>query len=238
MKLLVTLFFALFPLFAMSNDTSPEVVPMAIKTAYIPRGFDSNDNIQIVVEGYLPNTCYRVGPHSFRLDSRSKTVSLQQYAYKYKGLCLMMTVPFTQVIELGLAETGQYKVVDLHYDTTLGNLPVKVATTTQADEYLYAPVENLEVDIKNLSLEISGHFTNSCMRLRETKVDLESHNVVVVLPVAESVDSSGCKEGDFPFSGKVSLPILTEGRYLIHVRSLNGQAVNKLVNIFRRPLDL
>jgi hypothetical protein len=56
-------------------------------------------------------------------------------------------------------------------------------------------------------------------------------NVLVVLPIAKQFSNVDCKAGRFPFKIEKPLPTLQPGKYLLHVRSMNGQAINKLFEI-------
>lgn len=35
------------------------LVPLESQSVHVPKGFDSNDKVEIVVTGLLPSTCYR-----------------------------------------------------------------------------------------------------------------------------------------------------------------------------------
>jgi hypothetical protein len=212
-------------------DVLPEVVPAKISTAYIPQGFDNNDKSQIVVEGTFSSTCYKVGPYQIKADPFTNTVTVLQLAYKYKGLCALIPVKFTNVIDLGMLTPSRWEVRDASDNGPLGKMPVKPSQTVQADDYLYAPVSEMTIDVRGRTVTISGQFSNDCMLLKDFQVIRESHNVVIALPISEISRRPVCTDGDFPFRKMMNLPFLTDGRYLLHVRALNGQALNKIFQI-------
>ena len=216
-----------------AQDELPRAIPLKIIKAYIPAGFDNNDRVQVVVEGILPSTCYKVGPYKVDFDVRKMELKILQSAYKYKGPCMEMPVPFQNILNIGISPLGDFLVRDGRDDSSLGRLPIAMAKTVRADDYLYAPVSEVTIDSRWRRVTISGSFSNNCMVLREIRMIRESHNVVTALPISEALTGTGveCKNGIFPFTKTVNLPMLNEARYLLHVRSLDGQATNKLFTL-------
>ena len=68
-------------------DNVPVTEPTDIVKAWIPIGFDSNDRTQVLIDGILPSTCFRVGPYTTHVDTVSKTISIQQNMDGFLGLC-------------------------------------------------------------------------------------------------------------------------------------------------------
>lgn len=233
MKILGILFTMLVcPLTLFAQDVLPEVVPTKITTTYIPQGFDSNDKAQLAIEGSFSNTCYKVGPYQLKVDPITSSILILQTAYKYKGLCMMIPVKYTNVIDLGiLGFAPEFTVKDVTDGAVLGKMPLKIANKAEADDYLYAPVTEASVNVRNRTVTVSGSFSNNCIVFKDLKVARESHNVVIALPITEVNYRLPCKDEAVPFIKTVNLPFLNEGRYLLHVRALNGQAVNKIFEI-------
>jgi hypothetical protein len=138
-------------------------------------------------------------------------------------------------------------------------LQVSEATSATADDTLYAPVDAVDLNPvvqsngntgnQNLyTLSISGIFPKSevgCMKLKELKV-LPYEEVLVVLPVAEFVyDLTQCQAQNAmgsalrssPFSRKFKaekqIELNLTRDMLVHVRVLNGQSLNKVIEIER-----
>lgn len=216
-------------LFAMN----PTIINANFHTSYIPNGFDTNDHIQLVGEGTFSSDCYRPAKYEVDVKHDLKKVYITPKAYEYNAVCSMMLVPYSQVIDVGLLKVGNYEVVQTTDSQLLGNVNVKTATNSEADDFLYAPVSQAMILNQNTDkyLLITGQFTNSCMKLVDTMVDVQS-NVVVVQPLAELEEGVMCAQGMFPFSAKVKLNNINKGRYLLHVRSLNATSINNLVDIY------
>lgn len=215
--------------------SKPRAIQAEFGTGYIPEGFDTNDNIQIVAEGMFPNLCFRPGSVKVSIDQVKRQVTLLPSALEYSGPCLQVVLPWDRVIDLGILKSGEYTVIQPSRDITnrtLGRLKVHAATMAGADDFLYAPVSQAFYESKNgkKTLKITGEFTNSCLKLVDVVANLQP-KVVVIQPISEMDESATCQTGKFVFEKIIELPKMTEGRYLIHVRSSNGKSINNLVDI-------
>ena len=224
----------------------PHEVHIALKKAYIPQGFDSNDRVQVVVEGFLPNTCYRLGPTKVWQGSDPHDLFVEQHAYKYPGVCLEVIVPFNHSIEFGILPAGNYNIKNVFveesgtmtYEKSLGTIPVATAATAGPDDHLYAIVDDatLTTSSESKKVVLTGELPGPCWFFEDTKVVVESNDVVTILPIIYyKVPHDSLTQCDVnvtvPFTKAVTLPKLPTGRYLIQTRSLNGQSVNKLFNL-------
>ena len=213
----------------------PKLVRVPVTAAFVPQGFDSNDRAQLVIEGYFPNTCYRIGPTQVKVNSKDGAVQIEQWAYLHKGMCAQMIVPYDQEVSIGHLKDGNYDVRDGAYGEPLARLPIHLATQSEPDEFLYAPVRDayaLPEGRGPRMARIEGSFPSTCYQMKEVKIVQESERVIALLPIMEKVPNSPCLRRYHPFTEDVALPHLAPGRHLLHVRSLNGEAVNKLFDIF------
>lgn len=227
--LLLTLFIGIGSAWA---DTLPQTVNVELDKGFIPVGFDDNDRVQIAVEGVFTNTCFRIGPHAVRVDEAKHTITIQQQAYRYSGVCLQLMVPFSGFIDLGLLRSGTYTIVDYQSKKELGTLPVLRSTNPGPDDFLYAPITdaylvNDSVNKKN-SLVLSGAFSDRCSEMSDVQV-LYQDRVLVVQPIMKR--SERCTPEKTRFLKVVELEKEIQGIYLLHVRSLNGQAINRMVDV-------
>lgn len=214
----------------------PRTITIAPERVFIPTGFDHNDNAQIVVDGSLPDTCHKLASASAWTDHENRIVYVKVIARIYAGtMCAEMTVPYTQTVDLGLLEPGKYKVVAETEEkpSAMGVLPVAMAKSADPDDYLYAPVHDVRVNLRKdgvANLIVSGTFTNSCMRLADIRVAIIG-DVIEVLPIME-IAGGKCMQIEREFSRSVELENVPAGRYLVHSRSLNGQSVNRVVDFW------
>lgn len=207
-----------------------ELKPIKATNLFVPVGYDDNDEITIVVDGYLPDPCHKLKQPTVKVDAQRKTVSVMPMAALYKGHCPDVTVPFQQVVHVGVLNAGNYTVEQ--WDQSLKEtLAVKTAAGPGPDDYLYAPIDQAQVleteGGKSLAV-LKGRFTNTCLRMQEVRV-IDSGKTIEVLPIMEKLDRTpqgACERTEKPFEWRAVLPKKAAGRYLLHVRSLDGQAVN------------
>jgi hypothetical protein len=206
----------------------PQTVNTAFKKAYAADGFDTNDNVQIVAEGLFANTCYRYAKAKVQVDHLNKKIILTPLAYKYKGVCRMMVVEYNREIEIGILKEGTYKIVQGKNAQQIGEISVHASQTADADDYVYASIS--QAYYKPGFVTLTGNLSLSCMKLAEVKTDIQP-DVFVLQPIVEIDKTVPCTEGNYPIEVNVSTAGLKSGRYLVHVRSMNGNAVNNLIDI-------
>lgn len=207
------------------------LVSVGSDRTFAPKGFDDNDQIQLVIEGRLDSDCYRLEPAEIRLDHQKKQIFIQPKASYYQWLCLEVQVPWTQVINLGHLPSGTWNI-KVGSSGESEQLLVKSSTTTRPDDHIYAPVDFLSVDVADgdATATIRGHFPTRCGELLEVIVN-DSGKTIEVLPIMAAGTSRNCERMDQPFEHKIQLPKKSKGRYLLHVRSLSGQALNQVYEI-------
>lgn len=220
-----------------ANDTKPDLVQVALKKAWVPVGFDDNDQAQIVVMGIFPNTCFQTGP--YRVTQTDRGLEISQMAYVYKAKCLQMSVPFTNVIELGLVRAAKQNIIDTKSEKPIAEILVTQAKDAAVDDFMYAPVSEAFILKENGAsvLHMVGNLPSKSIRIKEIKVS-PFPDVVVVQPIVEAVP--GLQPiwelvSEFAprphFHVKKALTDLPKGVYLLHIRTMNGKAINQLQNM-------
>lgn len=217
---------------AQVNNPSGELISVSVTKAYLPQGYDNNDAIKLVVEGDFPSTCYKLGKTEVKVDEATKQIEVRQYAYLYLQSCVMMIVPYYQTVEVGfIRESGQYQVKDATNQNILGTLPVALSRTSGPDDHYYAIVNEAviktNIDGKKVAI-LEGILPNRCWKVTEKKALMDGADIVTVLPIMENNAQSDCGNIAIPFIETVALPNLSNGRYLLNVRTLNGGAIHKI----------
>jgi hypothetical protein len=222
-----------------TRRANSDVLPIEAVDLFVPNGFDANDEIVVVIDGYLPDSCFRLTRPEVNIDRDRKTIRVTQLARKFPGPCLVPLVPFTNIIAVGALEAGDWMVT-----TNRGvlNQQLHVSADTSSDgqfgpdSHLYAPVDSVSVvsdSNGNFTAKVEGRFTNSCMKIVEVKV-MHKGRVIELLPILDEqamVDNQ-CAAVEKSFSKTVKLPAELEvGRNLVHVRSLNGNSVNTVFSV-------
>jgi hypothetical protein len=220
----------------------PSLVTAPVDQAFVPLGFDDNDDVEIVLHGHFPSTCYKVGPVKATVDMELGQILIESKAYEYRSdTCVQALISFTQTIKVGNVVPGSYqiKVVDRPEATTVP-LEVTESRSPNPDDFLYAPVAATSLDKTDsgdYTLTISGEFPYmyvGCMVLREVKTYMSPGNTLVVLPVAELTDGRECEPQSVTkrFSATKVIGALAEGDYLVHVRVLEGNSLNRFVEVY------
>ena len=223
------------------SSQEPTLVSAPVERVFVPLGFDTNDNVEVVVHGHFPSTCYKVGPSTAVVDAEAKTVTIQAQAYEYPGLiCAQVRVPFVADISLGLVKEGEYRVQVIGFpNLVIDPLVIGAATTANPDDFLYAPVEQATLEKStsgNDLLKIQGSYPYmfvGCMNIKEVRVQLTPGQVIVVQPIAEILDDRFCSplaSKKFSIETALGFP-LTFNEYLIHVRTLSGTSVNRFIEL-------
>ena len=226
LKIIGMLFF-LWSLQAQAQELKvPRLLEVGVSDVFIPQGFDDNDNAQVIVEGYFSNTCYKLGP--IKVEYRQDRIKITPQAYFYHGPCLQVMVHYVQEINLGILKAGNY-VLDIPSNGSkeMHSLSIVPSTNIGPDDYLYAPIESAQVLSKETpTVRLQGVFSNSCMSLDRVIVRPESGHVVALLPIAKYEKDGPCLDALIPFHKDVQIEEPLKGRTLLHIRSLNGHAVN------------
>jgi hypothetical protein len=206
-----------------------------VKARYVfaPVGFDDNDEAVMVVDGFLPSGCYRLTRPNVVIDQVAKTIVVTPQARYFNIPCVEALVPYHFDVNLGVLSIGDYKVTVINANAV--PLPERLAVTEASnagpDDFLYAPIDEVTVnenhDSGKLTATLRGRFTLDCMTFGDVRV-IDNGKSVNILPIMK-VDHEGCQAVETPFVQTVDLPTsIAAGRHLLHVRSLNGAAVNYL----------
>jgi hypothetical protein len=225
------------------TDNIPSVSRQAapVEKIFVPQGFDDNDNIEVVIQGRFPDACMKTGPVETRIDHTTQTVTLKPEVYVYRGEpCAQVIIPFTQRVTLGTLQQGTWKIL-LEGAPAIAPLPLVIthAQSAAPDEVLYAPVDEVvmlpDLQGRLRKLVISGNWpqipnNRGCFALKEIRTFIGADDTVVVRPIAELLAPALCSptsQRKRVFQGSVLLDRPLQRDSLIHIRTLNGESLNK-----------
>ncbi len=237
---------------AKANQEGESVeVEIPVKALLMPyTGYEEKNSIQAVVFGALPNSCYTLGHYQTEQNELSHTIKVRQFAIKQtSGVCaeettmgehLKMLVPFTNEVYVGNLPAGDYQFVFNQAGGKQAFRMLNVAPNKAwtVDTLPYALVSNVSApDVLNgkdeLQVVVSGVLNSSCTQLNE-KIQIESQeDVSVLMPTVSIKPGVVCAQALIPFERRVNLGKATPGIHLIQSRSMNGRAVNKVVQVSR-----
>lgn len=214
--------FFLFFAFMASSLASAQVTtePLQIDRVFIPQGFDDNDNVQVVVTGTLKDTCWKVGESRF--TKQENQISLEVEGNRKGCFCIPVEVPFHEVIDLGNLGSGRY---DINIGSEIYRLSVTRSPTPSQDSRLYANV--LSGYMTGDLLTLKGLHPDKSFYIKEIVISKQEDGTIVVMPIATRRPIIR----DFvtvPFTQNLDLSpyIDVDQTHLIHVRSMNGNAIN------------
>lgn len=232
-----------------SDGVSNVLIEVGIERVFVPsQGYDDNDTVEVVVDGYLPNACYTLEKSTVERNPKDGTFTVKQYAVQQlDGFCaetktddprLNTIVPYTDTIVLGKVDAGSYKVnfTPDGVSTKFRGFSVTPAPASSIDTLPYASVTGVKVsDLaragSRLTAEISGTLNNSCYHFNDQVRVEQVDDVLVVLPTITVDMSEPCLMFVRTFNKTVDLGAYSADRYLLHVRSMNGKSVNRVFSV-------
>jgi hypothetical protein len=217
--------------------TIPVLLPVLPDRVFAPRGFDDNDNSQITVTGNYPSTCFRAALPVVEVDHERRQVHIQNRVFYYStALCQRMLVPYVQTIDLGILRAVNYRISFQRADgawVPQSRITVAHSKNAGPDDFLYPLVTDARTEpvegTSRKTLILDGMLPNGCMAMPEIKLVYRPDDVIEVLPITSMKTVGPCIQMLIPYQVRTELDPTWRGPTLIHVRSLNGQSLNKVV---------
>lgn len=227
----------------------PQSKEVPVYGVFAPKfGFDDNDDVQVVIDGYLPNSCYQKGKTKVLVNPTTKTIVITQYAkLEESDLCndqenlppeMKVPLKFMSEADIGELTLGDYRI---QYNSLEGpkerSLNIEAAQNrNNIDNVFYAITSNayvkevVDASQPHFSVSLTGYLNSPCVSLSNKMKGVLVNDVIILLP--EIVKNGGvCPPVTQDFSLDLSLKTPPPGRYLLHIRSLNGTAVNRLFTV-------
>lgn len=210
--------------------TMPTTKMVPVDHIYSPIGFDSNDNTEVVLTGFLPNLCYKAQKADVNVDGTKVNVNMKALKYETTGYCVEMIVPFVESVGLGILDKGKYDIT-VNGNTSLekkGAIQVAEATSDAIDDFVYANVEYVERVEGTRKVLLKGHNPSDCFQKEEVKLVSNGADTFSVLPKMKQV-SSFCPRKMVSFEWEVEVPnTVNADDVLLHVRCMDGKSVNAI----------
>lgn len=213
--------------------STPVEIMAPIDHIYSPVGFDSNDNTEVIIEGYLPNLCHKAPTSSVTVTDKKININVTALRYHPSNpFCPEAIVPFVETVKVGLLDKGDYDIVvnGRSIYEKRSAISVAEATSNSVDEHVYANVEYVEKQAGSREVTLKGYNPSDCFVLDEINVVDNGKDVYSVLPKMKQI-SDFCPMKMIPFEYKMDVPKkLKKDKVLLHVRAMNGLSVNSLFN--------
>jgi hypothetical protein len=203
---------------------------------YSPAGFDSNDNVEVVVTGFMPNLCHQTPEASVKFsnngDIELEVTSL--YYDKTNPFCPQMIVPFKLTVSLGLLDAGSYNIVanknSNKRKAVKSTLIVTESISNAIDTYHYAYVTNVLDKTGSHTVKLTGYNPSDCFVLDKIESISNGKDTFSVLPKMKQINDF-CPRKMVPFSYEFEVPkTLKKNAILIHVRTMQGKSINTILH--------
>lgn len=210
----------------------PIIVNAPVDHLFVPKGFDNNDNVEVMVTGSFPNTCYSRNKVEVKVKEDIINVTVTALSVHQKDVCEKIEIPFMENVTIGNLQAGDYKIVVNNF--LKENLNVEIASSRSVDNHLYAAINYVDLGFTGgLSGEafLVGRNQESCLALDEVQYISNGKDTLSILPVMKKV-SDDCtgerKHLEVPV--KFQPRSFASNKILLFVRTMDGKSVSTLVD--------
>lgn len=216
----------------------PRVVVAPVDHLFVPQGFDNNDNIEVVVTGKFPNPCFIRNKVDVQVDKNKILVNITalQKEDKRNEICSPMPVPFSESVTIGSLQGGEYEIVVNKGSKfeQLKKMNVAVSSSNSVDDYIYASVDYVDLGFTggaDGSAFIIAKSPSDCMVFDHVEYVTNDQDTLSVLPIMKRVSQTCIERSQtLQIPIKFDLARFNHSKLLLFVRSMDGKAVNTLVN--------
>lgn len=198
---------------------------------FAPFGFDTNDNVEIIVTGNLPNLCHKAPQSYVEVKEDKIFIKLTSLYYDQTNpYCPKVMVPFTETVRLGVMEKGKYEIIVNGQTVNRKKAEISVAesTSNSVDEHTYALVNYIDKDLSSRKVTLKGYNPSDCFVLDKIDVVSNGKDTYSVLPKMKKI-SDHCPMKMIPFEYDFMVPkTLNKEVVLLHVRTMDGNSVNSV----------
>jgi hypothetical protein len=211
--------------------------PLApVTQVYVPKGFDSNDDSQVVVAGYLPDLCHKAPRSEVKVEGSTIHVTIRALLDGSAAVCPQVIVPFLEAVSVGPLEKGTYdvRVNEGSGRGASGAITVVEAPGLTVDDHIYANVDAIERVPGSRRILLKGYNPSDCLVFDRVEFISNGKDAYSVLPVMRQ-ERESCPMKLAPFAIEAMVPDSLgpdspkADEALLHVRVMDGRSVNALL---------
>jgi hypothetical protein len=211
--------------------STPVLTDVPIDHVFVPKGFHSHENAEIVITGFLPNLCHRAPQTSVSVVGDEIRVQVRSLYYEINNpFCPMVLVPFVETVSLGVMDKGNYPVkinVNTPYELK-SNITIEEYVSDAYDDLVFANVTHVEDKGAERKVLLKGYNPSDCFVLDAIEYDHNELDTYSVYPKMKQI-SNFCPQKMVPFEYEFTVPTdLKRSRVLLHVKALDGNSVNSI----------
>ncbi len=213
---------AFLPFFSLANKLVP------VEDVFAPIGFSNEQNAEVIVTGYFPDTCYKKLNHELKIENKKIIITVNA-VYDDSSVCSEMITPFTEAIPLGKLEAQNYKVTII--SASPFNLKTKLIiqeASRDNEELTYPYVTTIRPTVDKRKILVEAYTVSSCFELEKIKIRSNWKNAYIVYPIMKQT-SEFCPRKMTPITFVVKLPIFhSQNKYFVYVKSMYGSSSNAI----------
>lgn len=211
---------------------APIIVKAPVDHLFVPTGFDNNDNVELFVSGEFASSCYSRNKVDvkFNDDMIDVTVTALLNNDPEKN-CEELKVPYMENVTLGSLQAGNYKVRVNNKLTD--KLAIKEARSSSVDDYIYAPVDYIELGFTggiNGEVMLVGR-SSECITFDRVEMISNNKDTLSVLPIMKVVSKNCANERtNFSIPVKFQPRAFANKNILLYVKTMDGKSVTTLMH--------
>lgn len=206
------------------------VVPAPVDHLFVPKGFDNNDNVEVIVTGKFPNPCFIRNKVDVKVSDDLVDVTITSLK-RDDVSCDNLKVPYRETVTIGSLQSGDYKV---RVNGKLEDkLEVAMSTSSSVDENLYAAVDYVELGFTGGlagDAMIVAHTVSSCLEFDRVDLISNGKDTYSIMPILKRRQGECPEKRDFlQIPVKFDVNALKNDSILLFVRSMDGKSAHALV---------
>ncbi len=219
-------------LIAMAMAANSFSMNLPVDRVFAPNGFNSDDNAQIVVSGYLPDLCH-YDPYA-EVEVEDEIINIKMKS-KHRGGnkslgCAELVRDFLKPVDLGVLDQGDYEIRVNGIKSA--NLEIIEAQSDSFEDISPALVADVKIDHEMGLAKIEVWNSSDCYEFEELDIKDNGVDVYSVVPKMRKVRSF-CPMKIVPVEIELNIPnYLQEEKVLLHIRSIDGKSFNSVMKSF------
>ncbi|MFZ4715197.1 MAG: hypothetical protein ACOYL6_15855 [Bacteriovoracaceae bacterium] len=206
-----------------------------IDNIYVPKGFDNNDSVEIMVSGFFPNLCYKRNTVNVEVlkDVIKVNVTALVDAEDF-GICSEMVVPYLETVSLGNLQAGSYKIVvnEEAQNSLTDEIAIQEANSNAIDDNTYAAIKDVRRVGEGNKFIFTGEEYSNCYKFDHFEFIDNGKDVISVLPIMTKVNKYCLVQGKATqYKARIDFTNMKTDRPLLHIRTLDGKSINSVVNL-------
>lgn len=212
-------------------QAAPVVVDAPIDHLFVPNGFDNNDNVEVMVTGNFPTTCFSRNKVEVAVKNEIINVKVTSLdSSKDNSNCETIEIPFMENVTIGNLQAGDYKVIVNNKLTE--KLTVDVSSSNSVDDHLYAMINYVELGFTG---GLSGEAMlvgkkQDCLELDKVEYLSNGKDTLSILPIMKKVATCTGEKSYLEVPVKFQPRAFANSKVLLFVRTMDGKSISSLVD--------